>query len=140
MKSSLAAVKRQRFPAQAGQLVRGLFILGLGDCSWPSSIDHPRIFDFRIWDLAKVYSSNIGLNKQEFCLAMYLIYLVVEEDGDLPDDLPNVLHPEKHRDLVPWKDKPWGSRAEEDKQLDRPKERMRQYDEGMNKFFLLKSC
>ena len=30
MKSSLAAVKRQRFPAQAGRQVRGLFILGLG--------------------------------------------------------------------------------------------------------------
>ena len=30
MKSSLAAVKRQMFPAQAGQRVRGLFILGLG--------------------------------------------------------------------------------------------------------------
>ena len=30
MKSSLAAVKRQRFPAQASRRVRGLFILGLG--------------------------------------------------------------------------------------------------------------
>ena len=30
MKSSLAAVKRPRFPAQAGRQVRGLFILGLG--------------------------------------------------------------------------------------------------------------
>ena len=30
MKSSLAAVKRQRFPARASRRVRGLFILGLG--------------------------------------------------------------------------------------------------------------
>ena len=30
MKSTLAAVKRQRFPAQASQRVLGLFILGLG--------------------------------------------------------------------------------------------------------------
>ena len=30
MKSSLAAMKRQRFPAQACRRVRGLFILGLG--------------------------------------------------------------------------------------------------------------
>ena len=32
MKSSLAAVKRQRFPARASQRVHGLFILGLGAC------------------------------------------------------------------------------------------------------------
>ena len=30
MKSTLAAVKRQRFPSQASQRVRGLFILSLG--------------------------------------------------------------------------------------------------------------
>ena len=30
MKSTLAAVKRQRFPTRASQPVRGLFILGLG--------------------------------------------------------------------------------------------------------------
>ena len=30
MKSSLAAVKRQRFPARASRRVLGLFILGLG--------------------------------------------------------------------------------------------------------------
>ena len=30
MKSTLAAVKRQRFPSQASRRVRGLFILGLG--------------------------------------------------------------------------------------------------------------
>ena len=37
MKSSLAAVKRLRFPAQASRQVRGLFILGLGKIC-PSSI------------------------------------------------------------------------------------------------------
>ena len=30
MKSTLAAVKRQRFPTRASRRVRGLFILGLG--------------------------------------------------------------------------------------------------------------
>ena len=30
MKSTLAAVKRQRFPSQASRRVRGLFILSLG--------------------------------------------------------------------------------------------------------------
>ena len=32
MKSSLAAMKRQMFPAQAGRRVHGLFTLGLGSC------------------------------------------------------------------------------------------------------------
>ena len=41
MKSTLAAVKRQRFPARASRRVLGLFILGLGVASAVTSVVNP---------------------------------------------------------------------------------------------------
>jgi hypothetical protein len=37
------------------------------------------------------------LDKAEFCLAMYLIDLVVVKGQELPAALPDFLHPQKYR-------------------------------------------
>jgi hypothetical protein len=41
------------------------------------------------------------LSREEFCLAMYLIDHVVEKEEELPIALPDFLHPEKFRNLLP---------------------------------------
>ena len=45
MKSPLAAVKRQRFPARASRQVRGLFILGLGSSPTTKELLHGLFYE-----------------------------------------------------------------------------------------------
>ena len=62
MKSSLAAVKRQRFPARASQRVRGLFILGLGALlTW--SVEFPLPEEIRIDEYKERRASDIGVTE-----------------------------------------------------------------------------
>ena len=61
MKSTLAAVKRQRFPSQASRRVRGLFILSLGFC-------HFRLFLCLVKDSAwEPERGKAAIFDHEFC-------------------------------------------------------------------------
>jgi hypothetical protein len=66
----------------------------------PLKRDKNSVTFFRIWKLSDVSVDGM-LDKQEFCLAMYLVDLVVNKGQELPASLPDFLHPSKHRDLLP---------------------------------------